>query len=352
MAPPLVREASRAPLRPAQLAVDPVVVDVGGPGAPARLDPVAHEVEHLVEDLAGERPVRVGGGDERVEVVDRPLLGGGLGDDLLGEDVERGHRQLDGVEAPRPHGGQEPRALDQLVAGERVEAAARRAGAGVVGSADALEEGRDRPGRPDLAHQLHRADVDAELERGGGDQRLQLASTQAGLDAQPPVLREASVVGGDHVVAEPLAQLVGQPLRQPAGVDEHDGRAVAGDVLGDPIEDVVHLRRRGHRLELAIRELEGDVEGPPVAGVDDRAARSAVGSGAGADQERGDHLDRLLGGRQPDPAGGTAQTWASRSRVRQRWLPRLSRARAWISSTMTVSTVSSVARLFVAVTRR
>ena len=54
----------------------------------------------------------------------------------------------------------------------------------------------------------------------------------------------------------------------------------------------------------------------------------------------------------PTRAGATAQTWASRSSVRQRWLPRLSRARAWISSTITVSTVRRVARLRAAVTRR
>ena len=133
-------------LAAAQLAVDPVVVDVGGSGSPPGLDALADEVEHLVEGRPGERPVRMGGGDERVEVVDLPLLGGGLGDDLLGEDVERGHRRLDGVEAPRPHRGQEPRALDELVAGERVEPAPRRAGAGVVGPTDALEERRDRSG--------------------------------------------------------------------------------------------------------------------------------------------------------------------------------------------------------------
>ena len=98
------------------------------------------------KDFAGERPVGLGGGDELVEVVDVPLLRGRLGDDLLGEDVERGHRRLDGVEPPRPHRGQEAGALDELVAGERVEPATRRAGAGVVGPADALEERRDRSG--------------------------------------------------------------------------------------------------------------------------------------------------------------------------------------------------------------
>ena len=160
------------------------------------------------------------------------------------------------------------------------------------------------------------------------------------------------MVGGDHIVAEPLPQLVGQPLRQPTGVDEHDGGAVAGHQLGDPVEHVAHLRRGGHRLELAVGDLDGDVERPPVPGVDDRAVRPAVRARAGADEEPGDHLDRLLRGRQAHPRRCTAQTWASRSSVRQRWLPRLSRASAWISSTITVSTVRRVARLRVAVTRR
>ena len=166
------------PLAAAQLAVDLVVVDVGGPGAPAGLDPVAHEGQHLVEGRPGERAVGVGGRDERVEVVDLPLLGRRLGDDLLGEDVERCHRGLDGVEAPRSHRGQERRALDELVAGERVEPAARRAGAGVVGATHPLEERRDRPGGADLAHELHRADVDPQLERRGGDERLQLTGAE------------------------------------------------------------------------------------------------------------------------------------------------------------------------------
>ena len=59
--------------------------------------------------------------------------------------------------------------------------------------------------------------------------------------------------------------------------------------------------RRCHRLELAVGQLDGDVERPPVPGVDDRAVGPAVGAGAGADQQRGDHLDRLLRRRQAHP---------------------------------------------------
>ena len=132
------------------------------------------------------------------------------------------------------------------------------------------------------------------------------------------------MVGGDHIVPEPLAQLVGQSLREPAGVDEHDGRAVAGHVLGDAVEDVVHLGGGGHRLQLAVGELEGDVERPPVPGVDDRAAGRPSGpvrvpTRSAATTSRG-----FCVADSPTRAGGTAQTWASRSRVRQRWLPRLS----------------------------
>ncbi len=49
---------------------------------------------------------------------------------------------------------------------------------------------------------------------------------------------------------------------------------------------------------------------------------------------------------------GPATTWSRRSRVRARWEPRLSRARAWISSTITVSVVASMVRPLAEVTSR
>ena len=95
-----------------------------------------------------------------------------------------------------PHPGQQGRALDQLVAGQRVEAAGRRALELVVGPPHPLEEGADGPRRADLAHQLHRADVDAQLERGGGHQGPQVAGPEPLLDDPPAGRRQAAVVGG------------------------------------------------------------------------------------------------------------------------------------------------------------
>ena len=147
-----------------------------------------------------------------------------------------------------------------------------RAAAAVAGAADALEERGDAAGRADLADQVDRADVDSQLQRRGGHQRLQVAGPQAGLDLVAPVLRQGAVVGADDVVAEAFAELVGQALGQAAGVDEHQRRVMLPHQVGDPVEDVAHLLAGGDRLQLALRQLEGQVEVTAVPGVDDGAA--------------------------------------------------------------------------------
>ena len=69
-----------------------------------------------------------------------------------------------------------------------------RAGPGVVGPAHPLQERGEAARRADLAHQLDRADVDAQLQRRGGDQGPQVAGPQPRLDPLPPVLGQAAVV--------------------------------------------------------------------------------------------------------------------------------------------------------------
>ncbi len=101
-----------------------------------------------------------------------------------------------------------------------------------------------------------------------------------------------------------LAELVGEPLGQPAGVDEHEGGAVLGDQRGDAVEHVAHLLGRRDRFELAVGQLEREVEVALVPAVDDRRQRTV------ADEEPGDGLDRSLRRRQPD---------ARRTRVAQRF---------------------------------
>ena len=194
-------------------------------------------------------------------------------------------------------------------------------------------------GRADLADELDGPDVDAELQRRGGDKGAQLARAQATLDPLAAFPRERPVVRGHLVLAQSLAELVGDALRKLSRVDEDERRLVVRDVRGDPVEDLVELVAGDRRLELAVGKLQRELEAPPVAAVDDRRQRLAR-----PHQQARRGLERADRRREPDPHRRRSVTACSRSSDRVRCEPRLSRASAWISSTMTVSTVSSVAR--------
>ena len=137
-----------------------------------------------------------GAAHQREELVLAPLARGDLGDDLLRQHVERllGDRQP--VELAAPDAVEQRRAFDQLVARERKQPALGRAVDRVAGAPDPLQEARDRARRAELADQIDVADVDAELERGGRDQRLQLAALQPLLGVEPLLLGEAAVMRG------------------------------------------------------------------------------------------------------------------------------------------------------------
>ena len=97
------------PLAPTELPVDRVVVDVGGSGAPAGENALADQFDNLVEGLPGQVAVVVRPTDQLEEIVGAPLLGGGLGHDLLGEDVEGCLGWMHRVETTGTYGGQQCR---------------------------------------------------------------------------------------------------------------------------------------------------------------------------------------------------------------------------------------------------
>ncbi len=130
-------------LASADLVVDRVVVEVRGTLAAAGLDAVGDQVDDIVELLAGELGVRRGAPHQLVELVRAPFPRRDLGHHLLRGDVERELGWLDGVESARAYGREQRRALDQLVACERVETTLGRARAAVIRPADTLQERRD-----------------------------------------------------------------------------------------------------------------------------------------------------------------------------------------------------------------
>jgi hypothetical protein len=184
------------------------------------LDPLREHLDHGVEVRAGEVGEGRGLAREREELVLAPGLARAGGDDVLGQDIEGRHRRQDAVEPARAHAAQERRALDQLVARGRVEAALRRGTPRVARAPDPLQERREAPGRADLADELDGTDVDAQLERGRRHEDLQVPRPEPRLQLEPPVLREAAVMRRHAVLAHALGEQMGEPLGEPARVDE------------------------------------------------------------------------------------------------------------------------------------
>ena len=101
-------------------------------------------------------------------------------------------------------------------------------------------------------------------------------------------------MGGHDVVAQPLAELVGQPFRQAAGVHEHQGGVVLADHDRDAIQHIAELLGGGDRFQFAVRQLERQIEVTPVADIDHRRRRPI------AHQQLANHVDRPLRRRQAD----------------------------------------------------
>ncbi len=299
------REGGEAcPAPRAQHGVHAVAVHVRHALPPAGGDAVGDQLDHGVEVGSLELGERSRSAHQREEPVLAPFLGGGhLGHDLLGQDVERGHGGAGGVEASGAHRGEERRALHQLVARHGVEDPLGGSAARVVGASHPLEEGGDGAGRSHLAHELHRPDVDAELERRRGHERPEITGAQAVLHAQASVLGQAAVVRGHLLGPETLAEEMGEPFRQPPRVHEHQRGAVRAHVVGDAVDHLVELLGGRHRGELGVGELDADVEAAGVTAVHDGGL--AGGTCPGEQARR--LLDGTLGRRQADALGPGAE---------------------------------------------
>ena len=187
----------------------------------------------------------------------------------------------------------------------------------VAGAPDALEEGADAARRADLADQIDRADVDAQLERGGRHHGAQIARFEPLLHLVAALLGQAAVVACDVLLADPLGQPVRHALGQRPRVDEDQRRAVLLNQLAQTAVDAVPEVVRGDRGERHIGRLDPELQLALVAQIENLAiARLAVFVQAG--QKRRDLVHRLLRRRKPDarraPLGDAIQ---SRQRERQ-----------------------------------
>ena len=165
----------------------------------------------------------------------------------------------------------------------------------------ALKQGGERSRRAQVADEVDVADVDAEFERRRGDDGRESAGFQPLLGVQPDFARQGAVVRGHAPLAESLREPVGDALRQPPRVDEHDGRAVALDVGGDALEHLGPVLVRGDGADILIGHLDCERHLALVAHVHDGAIGSAVlPTPPRADEQARYLVNRFLRGAQSD----------------------------------------------------
>ena len=274
-------------------------------------------VEHAVERAAGQIRERRRPANELVDLVDLVHAVRGVGDDLLGEHVQgvaRIERLLDlpGAHSPRGRG-----AAEQVAAVLGEHHPFWHAAHLVRGAPDALQTRRDRRRSLDLHDQVHRAHVDAELQRGRGDDRRQSPPLEPILHLLALVARDRPVVGERHLRAGKLVERAREPLREAPAVDEDHRRAMRPDELEQPRmdgrPDASPLRPGGSRpggdlLQLAEpgqvvdRHLHPDLQLLLRSRVDDRhRPRPPFLPGGLSAAEQARHLvERALGGGEAD----------------------------------------------------
>jgi len=220
--------------------------------------------------------------------------------DLLRQHIERSlgkNQAVEFAQANRPH---QHGAFRQIVARGDKESSFGDGAAPVARPPHPLQSNRNRTRRTDVAHQVHRSDVNAKFQRSGRHQNFYLTFFQLSLRFQAQLARQTPVMRRHVFLAQPLAQLMSNALGEPPRIHEHERRAVRIHQLYDALVNLVpHLVRRD-RPQFGRRNLDSKIQRALMAYVDDhRIGPSFLRIGTAREEMR-DFFDRLLGRRKPD----------------------------------------------------
>ena len=284
----------------AQNAIDRIAMDERAAAAPAGGEALAQHAHDRIEIPSRQGAERPRAAQPIIELRLRPILRGHFCNDLLREHIERPLWDRQAVKLSATDAVEKGRALDEIVARERKQAPLWRAADRMTGTADPLQEGRDRARRAHLTNEIDVADVDPEFERGGRHQGFQFAPLQPLFGREPELLRHAAVMCGDGLFAETIAELARDAFGHAPGVDEDERRAVFRDELSQPrIKFRPHLVRH-HRLERRSWNLQAQIALTLMSRVDDRNLRGRLAVRRGAGEEMGDLFDWILRGGEAD----------------------------------------------------
>jgi hypothetical protein len=183
-------------------------------------------VQHAFVDASAQLRKRRRAPDGGEQLIGVPRVHRRHRDDLLRDDVQRVAwvaGRLDIAVVHRPcHGG----AGDEVAAELRKDHALADGVDLMAAPADPLKPARDRRRRLDLHDEIDGAHIDAELERGRGDERAKRSALEQVLDLDALLARDRPVVRPDEGLARELVQRAGQALGQPPAVHEDQGRPV------------------------------------------------------------------------------------------------------------------------------
>ena len=252
----------------AQAPVDGIVVNVCAAPAAAGAVTVGECLDDLLKLRQWQRCIRGGVANHRVELIDTPFAACDLRDQLLRQHIERGGRDANSLELAAPDGVKKRRAFDEIIQRQREQSSFRDSSERVSGAPDALQERADSARRAELDHKVNVADIDTELERAGRDQYLKLAALESLLRDEPMLTREAAMVRGNMLLADPLRKMARRAFRDSPLVDKYQRRAVFTNEFGEPIVNLVPDFVRHYGGQRRSRQLELEIAAADVAGID------------------------------------------------------------------------------------
>ena len=203
----------------------------------------AQEIEHVGEHVVGEvGEVRTTTKQCGERTASDLRIHRHVGDDLLGEHVERVAQESSRLDLPRHHALGHDCGLQQVMAMLREHLADARLANLVSRTTDTLHSAAHRTRRLDLDHEVDGPHVDAELQTARGDERAEFPALQLVLDDHALFASERSVMSLDQLVHTTsahasfdgeLVDVGGQSLSLATRIAEDDGALVFEDEIQD-----------------------------------------------------------------------------------------------------------------------
>ena len=252
--------------------VDLIAMQIRRAVAANRGNALREHLDDIVKSRSFQIAIGVSPANEIEKFVLAEFFAGRHRDDLLRQDIERRGGDLRAVQAPRANRPHQCRAFDQFVARRGKQTPFRHSSHPVPGAADALQRHGDRARRADLANQVDRPHIDAQLKRRRGDDRPRFSALELAFGLEAQRTRETAVVGEHDAFAEPLFEMMRDALGQPPRVDENESRAMSFDQRRDAVIDLgPHLIAR-HRPQFIGGHLDSEIHFAMAAYLDDPGA--------------------------------------------------------------------------------